>query len=258
MAASEKNAIWVVGALLLLVIAGVAGLIYLGVDNEKDIVGADGCLLNRESETAHVILVDTSDRISPPQESLLKLELELLIKEAQRGDIVAIYALTQDFQNPVERLIRACSPGSDPNLWVEGKPAWEHRRKEFFDAIAALEFPDRELQHSRIIEAFRALADREFRARRQGANRLIVASDMLQNSEALSHYEEPLPSFRSFQEAPEYPILRPNFAGAHVQILYIQRRGHLHLQSRDHIRWWEALIYDNDGELRGDPPVKRI
>lgn len=258
MAASEKNAIWVVGALLALVVVGVVGLIVLGVRSEKDIVGTDGCLLNRESETAHVILVDTSDRLSPSQESLLKLELELLINDAQRGDIVAIYALTQDSADPVERLVRACSPGPDPNLWIEGKRAWEHRRKKFFDAIKALEFPDEELEYSRIIEAFRALDEREFRARRQGSNRLIVASDMLQNSDAMNHYDSPLPPFRSFRDAPEYPLLRPDFSGAHVQILYIQRAEHLHLQSREHIRWWQALIDDNDGELRGDPPVKRI
>lgn len=260
MATSEQNTLRVAALGLVAALCLFIFLCGQGIREEKERVGEDGCFLNRESDTAQVILIDTSDRLPDLQASLLKSELELIINDAKRGDIVAIYALTRDSLEPIKPLERQCSPGPDPNFWIEGEQDWEDRRQRFFDAIdKALEgeLENGGLPRSPILEAFIAIDARELRSRDRSSNRLVVASDLLQYSDALSHFETPLLPFKRFKKTAQYSALRPDLKGTSVQLLYLHRERYHHLQSPEHIIWWRDYIAHNDGEF-GDPFAKKI
>ena len=77
---------------------------------------------------------------------------------------------------------------------------------------------------------------------------LVIVSDMLQNSETLSHYKEHM-NFKKFKKQ-DFIKVSSSLNDVLVTILYLRRDGAEKLQGRKHIVFWEQFFHDQGGILK--------
>jgi hypothetical protein len=74
------------------------------------------------------------------------------------------------------------------------------------------------------LSAIHELSEQDEFAGRVAARRLVVVSDLFENSAATSFYRQ-RPDFNAVRALPTFATLRANLQGASVQVLYITRPG---------------------------------
>ncbi len=77
---------------------------------------------------------------------------------------------------------------------------------------------------SPILSAIQELSEQDEFAGRVAARRLVVVSDLFENSAATSFYRQ-RPDFNAVRALPTFAALRANLRGASVEVLYITRPG---------------------------------
>ena len=92
------------------------------------------------------------------------------------------------------------------------------------------------------VSAFQA-ADAASKGGQPLPKRLIIVSDMLENSEAGNHYKG-VPDFASYKSTPAYARVRSHLDGVSVIILYLRRDNAAGVQGLSHIAFWNAWFAD--------------
>ena len=211
---------------------------------------------------ATVLLLDTSDPLTPKHEAELKrLAGQIASNHVGRmgiapGELLVVYELTQDPGNP-KQLIEVCRPSKDPKdrTWRDdihqGRRFAERDWKHFEDALAN-GFPERESESqtsSPLLETISVLAARHIPGKRGDEKfkvHLIVFSDLLQNTEKLSHfgtYPDAKDMRRNARE------LLTDLTGARVSLFRLERQEYAHRQTERHYYWWTELIQEQGGEI---------
>ncbi|WP_019601022.1 hypothetical protein [Teredinibacter turnerae] len=152
------------------------------------------CLLPKvESHTS--ILIDKTDRYSKPQTQKIRMILTSLSKKMIRGEKLTIYVVDAENIHGKDPIFDSCSPGSEENY----SKLTEHRRiaKEKFDKLfyKKLESLLSELltveEHpkSPILEDLISLEKLDDFGNSVTNRRIILISDMLQNSDTFNIYK---------------------------------------------------------------------
>ena len=227
----------------------------------------DLCPMDQEPTRTTVLLLDTSDPLTPK----LREELERLVKEltgargrgrpgflVAPGEELIVYKLPTDLSR-IKREMRVCNPGGDPDEWdvedglTQGKMIALRRWQNFLGAVEPLfdqeESPPQPL--SPIIETLGVIVPRHAPSRGNAPVEakpvhLILYSDLLQHSEDLSHYG-PYPSPEEVKK--NLPHLQTDLSGVEVSLYRLERSGVGHWQTTDHYYWWTQLIQEFGGAV---------
>lgn len=174
-----------------------------------------------------VVVVDRTDPISPTTALALTNELELVAGQVAQYGALHMYAIDGAVDGVVEPIFARCNPGDDEDVDANtGSKAKAKRRfdREFAeplkDAIASVATA-REAPSSPIMEGLQGAALRALsgpKAKNASPKRLIVASDFMQNSDAVSFYGR----------APSQQLVAPDgldapLADVEVSMMFIQR-----------------------------------
>lgn len=76
---------------------------------------------------------------------------------------------------------------------------------------------------------------------------LIVVSDMLQHTDAFSHYRDPR-TYEHFQSKVAKDV-RADFRGWDIVVIYLRRYRDRNLQQQDHLDFWQRYFYDSGGKM---------
>ena len=175
------------------------------------------------------------------------------------GEALIVYELAQNLDE-IEPVLTVCNPGGHPDDWswrrdlTEGKAIALRRWQRFVASVEPLFAASEEnaaQPRSLIIEALGVIVPRHAPSRRTvaepaGRVHLIVYSDLLQHSDALSHYgpyppaEEIIASLRHLQT---------DLAGVEVSLYRLERARDARWQTRDHYYWWTELIEAFGGQV---------
>lgn len=180
-----------------------------------------------------VVLIDATDPFTPEQGERLLNQLKRIRDDIPRFGEIALFAIDSDKPNGAgEPLLRACNPGVAANAdtfrensRIIGKKYATLFDKPFLAALNGL-LSSGSQDRSPIIEAIEASTVRAFGALPENADvskRLIVISDMLQNTETLSFYKGTVPTFPSFQNTDAFRLHRPALTGVEVSVWEINR-----------------------------------
>ena len=130
------------------------------------------------------------------------------------------------------------------------------RRSEFIKKLdqARQKSIGRSSTSSPIIETIRYVRNKEFpgaadiaSSRRKGDTILIV-SDLLQNSDLLSHYRGPLPPTSGLPQS-----FALDLAGIEIGVRYLRSKRDGHLQTGDHFAWWRKFFAEAGGPMTRAP-----
>ena len=211
---------------------------------------------------ATVLLLDTSDPLTPKHEAELKrLAGQIASDQAGRmgiapGELLAVYELTQDSGAP-KQLIEVCRPFKDPKdrTWRDdihqGRRFAERDWERFEDALIK-GYPRSESEPqptSPLLETITVLAARHIPGKRgseQFSVHLVVFSDLLQHTERFSHYG-PYPDSKEMRS--DYRDLLTDLTGARVSLFRLERPKYAMWQTERHYYWWTELIQEQGGQI---------
>jgi len=196
-AKGRKDKIGLVLIALVVLAVSLGGWFYLTRPQQpsKDAIG---CFQDYPPPELVAILIDRTDPVTPVQAELIKNELGQIKAKLPRHSELRAYTVGSVAQDVLSEDFRACHPGNpnDINKWTEAQTRADRRWKEFnekFDSYLVGITPSSSESTSPLIESIRSIGATTFSAARfntepRPRKRLIIVSDMLQNSSLFSHY----------------------------------------------------------------------
>jgi len=201
-----------------------------------------------------VLLVDRTQPLSPIQQAALRQEFGRIkdgIAAETALEIYSIGPVAADVIRPDLPLL--CSPrkGASVSEWTGNPRMAERQWHERFERPVAKLLRELamsgSLEASPILESLQSVAVTALSSPPSTSDRrLIVASDMLQNTAEFSQYRQAV-SFSDLRTTQYYKRVRADLRGVDVEIIYIRRDGSF--QDSDHIRFWQDYFADVGARL---------
>lgn len=229
------------------------------------------CPRDKTSLHTTILLLDTSDPLSPEHESALhRLVDEMYSLDLPNpssdlyiapGERLVVYELPEYVDSQLEPTLVLCSPGEHPSTWpwwrqlVEGRAIALHRWRQLQQTIDEMfeQQPGPPRSRSPIIETIGVIVQPYATSRRSLTGdstpvHLVLYSDLLQHSEWLSHYG-PYASADKIKTTPGTRHLATDLAGVEVSLYRLERAGDATWQTIDHYYWWTKLMQAFDGRV---------
>jgi hypothetical protein len=254
---------------VILLVAGVAMLAAIGVgywwvrENQVVVDKGTNCPVSGPPRSVHMFIIDRSDPVSGQQAQRIRQVIADYRDTAEKGDRFDFYVFEGNAQDALEPKESVCSPGREVNPLIENerraKLTYDEKFARVIDSAASELLVPSTLKNSPLLESLRAATQTSFGPFAEGgvAFRLTLVSDMIQNSDAVSHYKR-APDFEALAASQVWAQLRPNLKGAEVDILYVLRpaamRGEKPIQNRGHQLFWEELIVNSGGRFPAARP----
>lgn len=244
--------------LIVLTVAGFGGLAAYKVNQPP---GPDPLLCPATGARGHVIvLIDKTDPLSFTQRKAVEDLLAGMAagRHVREGELLAVYALGEDFKANAEPIFMRCHPGdgADKRRFKDNPEMWRKRYEEEFakpirgllDKVVA----NQAATKSPIIEMLQLVGLAFERHGISQNRRFYVVSDMLQNTPEYSQYRDK-PNFSSFSKRPSYPKMRAKLQGVDVEILMLMHRPEA--QRRDLVQFWEEYFKDGGATVQKVDPL---
>jgi hypothetical protein len=176
------------------------------------------------------ILLDMTDPLGATQSIVLQSKLNDLVLDSPRGTLVGLGRVS-DQPGDLGAAFVACRPmtGAEGGDVTRNSRMLEERFQERFltpfrkDVSSLLDA--KEASSSPIMEALQALLGgmRAVPSKDGGPHRVVIVSDLLQHSDAMSFYRGE--DWNSFRASPSYSRLAHTLAGADVSLIRVPRPG---------------------------------
>jgi hypothetical protein len=211
-----------------------------------------------EPDGMTVLLVDSTDSLGEAQRLDLRNQLLAEVANTPRGGAVQLWRVAAGGEVPAPASELTCNPGSEANPWIENEHRIARNYNDRFRKPLELQLEaliegqsDRE---SPIMETVQAIALRTMTStmRSRGQRRLIIASDLLQNTSLYSQVRTIEP-FAAFKTSQAFQAVSGPLNGVSVELHYIRRRNPV--QGREHIEFWQAFFASQGATLARVVPV---
>jgi hypothetical protein len=209
-----------------------------------------------QPDSLTVLLVDVTDPMNLPQRQDFLNQLDKLTDQIPRYGKLVIAKVDPVSDRLLVPIITRCNPGSGKDVSeVDGNPQKLERmhQEKFlaplqaaFDQLTSASGADR----SPILESIQSINLTELQREAVGGvdKRLIVASDLLQNTSDISFYRG-LPAPRDLISSQQFSRVRTDLRGVDVELWMLQRSDSTNTQPRDLPDLWEKIIDDQGGRL---------
>ena len=199
-----------------------------------------------------VVIVDRTESLTAVQAAALRHRLEAVKNALPSRQAIEVYAIA-----PMGRSLlqpngaRVCSPTQTVSAWTanpkRAHDLWKRRFSDPLEDLFQSLLTPHEEPTSPILETLQSVSVTAFETVEQSTpRRLVVASDMLQNTPELSQYRDQ-PTFKEFRKTPYYLRTRATLTGVDVTLLYIRRENGL--QGEKHIEFWQNYFADSGATL---------
>ena len=202
-----------------------------------------------------VVMIDRTDPLSVIQQKDLERHLAQLKTSLPKRTAVEVYSIGAEQKELLTpEGSRLCNPGRSTDFsGISGNPRlaekrWSERFSQPLDALFRRMVQSGNFPRSPIMEAIQSVGITAFGQlpERSSYRRLVIASDMLQNSPVLSQYREVL-SFMQFKTRDSYRRVRTELRDVEVELWYIGGRSPR--QGRRHVEFWQQFFADAGAKL---------
>ncbi len=199
------------------------------------------CRKDRPRAGGTIVLIDVTDPYTANQAQALRARLGRLVQtELRTNEWFAIWVLGDFEEGTLRKPFCACSPGTSSN-WLISNPIqtkdrfdslFAHPLARLLDTLSVVHHAER----SPIMEAVQELTEQKEFSPNLGVRRLIIVSDLLQNTARLSQYRA-----RTRSQPSQSPT--GDLRGVHVEVLYIERRRDAAYQGSAHRQFWRKYLH---------------
>lgn len=221
------------------------------------------CPTDRPPATVTAILIDTTDPIDVLKRTAITNALTKEIESEPVHGEIELYTVGSIGESLLQSQLSVCNPGSgegqsqvtsNPRLM---KKRWNQKFLDRLDEVLNRLLTSPSAQNSPIMESIQDLAVAVFQ-RPEFAKipkRLIIVSDMVQYSKALSQYHS-VESFQQFKSDPGYLTVHPDLQNVEVTILYLIRPEYRRVQNRTHLEFWQDYFADTGARVVHVIPIE--
>jgi hypothetical protein len=251
---AQKRSAYVKIVLVVIALCGLLGAYVMVMRGRKSLDAVTQCPASPESIT--VLLVDVTDSLTIPQRQDFINQLERLRTTIPRYGKLAIFKVDPFSDQLLNPVIERCNPGTADEVseWTGNKELAAKRWKEGFEAPLGQAF--REIMgasnalQSPILESIQsvALTQMKNQASEGKPRRLIIASDLLQNTARMSFYRD-LPTPESAVASGGFRMLRTDLSGVEVELWMLQRPDSKERQPAQLRLVWETMIGEMGGRV---------
>lgn len=216
----------------------------------------DETLCPSKVESVTVVLVDVTDPMNTPQRQDFRNQLDRLLGQIDRYEKLVIVKVDPVADSLLVPVITRCNPGSAADVSeVDGNPAKLEKlhRERFvapmekaFEGLMEASAADR----SPVMESVQSVALSEFQKAEfeNATKRLIVASDLLQNTEQTSFYRG-LPDADQFVSTQAFHRVSTDLSDIDVELWMLQRDDSNQTQPKALPLFWERIIDEQGGRV---------
>lgn len=202
------------------------------------------------------LLLDRTDSFGAQTKDDLKIQIQNLLDTVKENHEISLFTVESTQDKGLEPIIKVCNPGDpkdvDPLVQSQAivRRKWQHKFRQPLDEVLQTLLAEKEAPSSPIMESVQSVSLTHFQAteRRSIPRRLIIISDLLQNSDACSFYRES-PNFSRFQRTHEALGLNPDLRGVEIELWLIQRR---HWQQGDGgplLKFFQSWLAQHGGRV---------
>jgi hypothetical protein len=222
----------------------------------------DDTLCPADPASITVLLVDVTDPMNVPQRQDFLNQLDRLRSSIPRYGKLVVYKVDPVSDRLLTPVITRCNPGTARDVSdVTGNPQqvqkdWSEKFKapldKAFESVLSASGADR----SPILESVQSAALTDLQAPSADAKprRLILASDLLQNTDAISFYRG-LPEPADLTSSQAFSRVRTDLRGVDVELWMLQRDDSRLTQPRALIDLWDQIISKEGGTLQREYTV---
>jgi hypothetical protein len=251
--ASETRAGFVKIAVVVLALVGVTAL-YISVSNGNRALDEDQCPAKPSSIT--VLLVDVTDPMTVAQKQDFQNELVRMRNTIPRYGKLIVTKVDSTSDKLLDPVITRCNPGTaaDANDLTGDPKGLQKRYREGFEEPLDKVFEDLSQasgsDSSPIFESVQSSTLTELLTPEivELPRKLILVSDLLQNTEAISFYSG-LPDPDAFLSSPAFRRVRSDLRDVEVEIWMLERSDAPRTQPRLLIKLWERAIGKQGGAV---------
>jgi hypothetical protein len=238
------------------VVVLIVGAIYLTVaSSRRDLDAVTLCPTTADSVT--VLLVDVTDPMNTAQRQDFANQLAKLKNSIPRYGKLIVAKVDATGDQLLAPVITRCNPGTAEDVSsTTGDPAAVQRQwADGFDKPLTLAFEQlakaSAAGQSPVLESIQSIALTEFQkpGLEKTPKRLVVASDLLQNTGDISFYRS-LPEPRTFTESSPFRRMRTDLRGVDVELWMLERSDAASTQPRALAELWERIIDAEGGDVR--------
>lgn len=233
----------VFGGLGIALTIGVCAAVYVAKLPKYD---ARGCIVGRPAAAYTAVIVDMTDPLTEEQvASLLARLRRLAATELLSDEMLSIWALGDFSDGALHPLFCLCDPGTAVNPLVQNARSVRARRDSLFGE--PLERAMHELTQVRtaarspILEGVEEVTEMEDFVATPGRKRILLASDLLQNSAWYSTYRNGN-HLEALAHSEALHGLKGRLSGVVVNIVYIPRKRDAALQGAELRSLWRRAL----------------
>jgi hypothetical protein len=204
-----------------------------------------------------VLLVDVTDPMNVPQRQDFINQLERLRSSIPQYGELVVYKVDPISDRLLTPVITRCNPGTSKDASeVTGNPQrtqelWETKFKRPLDHAFEQMLGASGAKRSPILESIQSASLTEFQTKEADGKplRLVVASDLLQNTDSISFYQR-LPSPNELTSSQAFSRVRTDLRGVDVELWMLQRGDSRQTQPRALPDLWDQIITKEGGNLQ--------
>lgn len=255
----SSKGFYIAAALLALVVIAAGGYFYHAhttrapEDDKKTLCPAAG------PQGHVVILVDKSDPMTFTQRKSFAVVYRDLVAQVPRGHLLSLYALGEDFMATAEPLMELCNPGDGRDVSTFDDNPGQRKRtyeKQYLKPFLEREedlVTERPGKASPILEMVQLAGITGFRKHGvAGEKRLVIVSDMIQNTPTLNMYKG-LPDYAAFGQTPYGVKSRADLQDVKVELRMLMNSPTI--QTERLLDFWKTHIRQSGGRLVLHDPI---
>ena len=198
-----------------------------------------------------VALLDLTDPLNKAQKEFFLKEIKVLKDQIPKHHSLTIYTLDEDLDLNKSRKLSMCNPGTEDDIksaydkisinpkeikkkWVEGFS------RQISNVVNNIIVENNSQNTSPVMEMFQLIALREFKDFQGTDNKIIILSDMIQNTPDMSMYQNGLVDYSNFMNSDYFSKVKTNLNyNVSVELYIIQRDGSRAMQRNpDFVNFW--------------------
>ena len=205
------------------------------------------------------LLYYLTDKLNKAQKEFFIKEIEELKKNIPIHHSITIYTLDEDLDLNKSRKITMCNPGTvdDINstyekISINPKEINKRWNKDFsnqiYNTVHNIIVDDNTQKTSPVMEMFQLIALNEFKGFQGIDNNIIILSDMIQNTDQMSMYQNELVLFKDFRKSEYFSKVFTNLENnVSIELLIIKRDGSRKMQqTKEFTNFWAQYFMNGN------------
>lgn len=232
-------------------------ILFLGVIaiivTTEEAVDSEFCL--EETPVPHtVILMDRTDPLTLQQQSYFVEVANSLMKDFALHEKVSVFFVDSEMAAKPQPTFSMCNPGNGENLSgylsnpKKVKKLFKSKFESPFTKTISVMSSEKSFVYSPIMEMIKSVSYRYDFRHTDKKRKLIILSDMIQNTDGYSQYNDSA-LYKNFKKSAYARENEALLGGVEVTIYYLWRTGLNNVQGRKHISFWEHYFANMGAKL---------